>query len=441
MVRIKFIIALLGLIVLLSGPGCTRNTIEFGTVPENGYTHLVYIDSVGIKMSTVVTDSFATGGASSFLLGKYKDPYLGVIKAKPFFQLNKPADITDIPVGAIYDSLTLIIKLNDYYYGDTTNVQTIYVNELAQTIVTGYDDKLYNNSNVPVKPAALGTKTIRIRPVTDDSIIIRLDDSKGMELFTKLQQQSTDVTVSANFLNYFKGISLSTNERDTAAVIGVQASTGIVMRVNYHTNTPFNETHFIDFPSISNSLAFNQILADRSGTGLVAGIGVTELPSSATGSNSFSQPGTGLDLKIIFPSLKGILLTSDYVKLLKAELILRPAEFSFDRNKYKLPERLLLAYTNATNLNNGLLSDSTGRGTLYATPVIDDIYGQNTYYRFNVTAYINQLLLSPGTEKYGLYVTPEFSTTQPHVNRFVMGGTGHSAYTTQLRLSFLTVNK
>jgi hypothetical protein len=197
----------------------------------------------------------------------------------------------------------------------------------------------------------------------------------------------------------------------------------------------------LDFPSLANTLTYNQVKADRTGTGIIStSPGVTELPSSVTGNYSFSQLGTGLGCKISFPGLRGILLTNQYLKLLKAELILRPAEFSFDKEKSRLPGRIELGSTNATNINEGTLPDSTGSGVLYANPVIDDIYGRNNYYRFNITSYINHLLSTPGSEDFGVYILPQFSATEPNVTRFIMGGSSHDGYITQLRLSVLIIN-
>lgn len=429
------------LVIVMVQLSCTRNRIEFGTVPDNNYSYLAFIDTVGINISTVVTDSFATGGATSFLLGRYKDPYLGVMKASPFFQLAKPAEVPTIPTGAIYDSLLFIIKLNDYYYGDTSKAQTIYVHELAQTIVTGYAEKLYSNSNVPVYPVPLGSKTVMVRPVTDDSIAIRLRQDKGQELFAKLKQLSTDLTNEESFLNYFKGISLSTSTSDTTAVYGLQPG-GMMMRLYYHTNTPFDELHHVNFLLQSNQFAFNQLVADRSGTVIPAagGFGPREIPASQTNNFSFSQPGTGLGLKFSFPSLKNILLSKYYVKLLKAELVVRPAGLSFDRHKHKLPPRLELAYTDASLINGGAIMDSTGEKTIVANPVIDEIYGINTYYRFNITSYISGLLQQPRND-FGLYVQPVFSPIAPELDRLILTNSGHTDYISRLQLSVLVVNK
>src|ERR1044071_2153319 len=97
---------------------CYRNDITFGELPPGNYTDVVSIDTVEARLSTLVTDSFITSGATSFLVGKYKDPYLGVISTKPFFRMTVPSGTVSIPSSAQYDSACFIIRLNKYYYGD-----------------------------------------------------------------------------------------------------------------------------------------------------------------------------------------------------------------------------------------------------------------------------------------------------------------------------------
>jgi hypothetical protein len=421
---------------------CTRHPVDFGSVPENNYTHLAQIDTVGIRLSSVLTDSFVTSNATSFLAGNYKDPYLGTVKARCFFQLDKPETLPEIPSNAVYDSITLRLKLNDYYYGDTSKAQTISVYELDQAIVSSYGGKLFNTSNVLKKPTPIGQKRISIRPTADDSVVIRLDDNKGSELFLRLRQQSQDLSTRENFQNYFKGLSVGIHADDTTAVFGFTATSGAVgIRVHYHTTTPFIEKFVTEFPSISNEFSFNQIITNRAGTGIVPGTtGMTEIPIQQTNGYAFSQPGTGLALKMSFPSLKNVLLTHEYIKILKAELIVRPATQSFDQHKYRLPPRLQLAYTDASNLNGGFLYDSTGNGIMEAKPSFGDFYGENAHYRFNITAYISQMLASPD-HGYGVYVLPQFSNVDPVVDRLVVSNIAHGNYISQLQLSVLIVNK
>ncbi|MEJ0102542.1 MAG: DUF4270 family protein [Bacteroidota bacterium] len=412
---------------------CTRNQIDFGTVPENSYTRLVYIDTVGIQLSTVMIDSFSTANAPSFLMGKYKDPYIGLVSTKPFFQLNMPSSLPDIPDEAVFDSLTCIIRLNKYYYGDTTSVETIYVNELAQSIGLSYNNTLYNTTNVEMKPVPLGAQVVRLRPGIDDSVAIRLDNAKGQELFSKLRQKADEVTNIGSFQNYFKGMALTTGINDTSVVYGLKDT--VVMRVNYHTSTPFPVTHYIDFVSEVNTEAFNQILSDRSGTGLVSSNrGVTEIPASQTHHLSFTQPGTGLYLKLIMPSLKGVLLSEDIVRLLKAELVIRPLSHSFDTYRYKLPSKVYLVQTNGSNIPGSSASQAVD-------PVIDNIYGQDNYYSYDVTSSVSTMINTAGSEDDGFYVVQGLAGSTLQLDRIVAGDATIPGYTTQLKLSVLIINK
>ena len=422
---------------------CERKDIAFGTIPENNYTSLVFTDTINVNISTVLTDSFATSGDSVFLMGRYKDPYLGAVSARPFFQLTVPSSLPEIAATAQFDSLTLIVRPNHYYYGDTSKTQTIHIYELANAISYSYNSKLYNTSNVVVKPLPLGTKTVKISPNAFDSIVIRLNDSKGLELFSKLRQSAADITTENDFLNYFRGISIAIDNNDSSAVYGLAGSAGsVVMRVHYHNTIPYPESQYTDFTSLANDYAFNQILATRQGTGLVSGTtGTTEIAADNTNGFSFTQPGTGLLLKMTFPTLSSVLNNENIVKLLKAELLVRPTYLSFDKNKYKLPSQLYLAQTDATNSTGNTIMDSTGYSVQYANPVIDDIYGENNYYRFNVTSYINELLYTTGSSNRGVFVINHSATSLVNVDRLIVNNFSKRSQSSQLLLSFMIINQ
>lgn len=431
---------ILCLLILLA---CTRKEIEFGTIPENAYTDLTYIDTVTAQLSTVLTDSFATSSDTAFLLGRYKDPYLGSVTARPFMQMTVPTTVPDIPTSAVFDSLSLIIKPNDYYYGDTSKTQTLIVYELAEPITHTYNDQLFNTSNIPAKPSPLGSLTLRFSPYETDSIAIRLSNSKGAELFDKLQQKTTDVTDQAEFSNYFYGISVGVADKDTSAVFGLKGTdASFVLRVHYHLTIPYPQSAFIDFTSLANEYAFTQILPNRTGTGLVPSApGVSELFPDNTKGVSVFQTGTGLSLKMIFPSLRQILNKENgaLVKLLKAELIVKPKSYSYDLYENKLPASLSLGQTDETNGLGSVLLDSTGQNALVVAPVVDDVFGINTYYRFNVTNYINQLLTTTASEKKGFYLLQQSSNART-IDRMIVDATAGKDAGIKLLLYVLNVN-
>lgn len=420
---------------------CQRKEVDFGTVPENSYTHLVFIDTVGVNMSTVMIDSFSTGSAKSFLFGKYKDPYLGLVSTQPFCQLDKPATIPDISDQAVFDSLSLIVRFNKYYYGDTTKPETINVNELDQAIVLSYNNLLYNTTRVNIKPTPLGSKLISVHPSTDDTLFIRLDDAKGQELFEKLRTKSGELNTTESFQYYFKGISLTTGDGDSSVVYGIRDT--VIMRVNYHVNDPFPDSKSIDFVSQVNTEAFNQILTDRSGTNLVtSGRGVTEIPSSVSNHLSFTQPGTGLYLKLNFPSLKGIVATENIIRLLKAELIVRPLRQSFNQSSIKLPSQLFLINTDGSNIPGNPVTSPAG-GVEFVNPVIDNVFGLDNYYSFDVTSAVNTMINTAGNGDAAFFVVQGLAGSVLQLDRIIAGDATTSApnYTTQLKLSVLEIDQ
>ncbi|MET0461804.1 MAG: DUF4270 family protein [Chitinophagaceae bacterium] len=422
---------------------CTRKEIEFGTIPENAYTSIAYIDTVSAQLTTVLLDSFKTNADTSFLLGRYHDPYLGTISGKPFFQLSVPASLPDIPSSAVFDSLSLIIRPNKYYYGDTSQPQMVTVYELDQPIAFTYNNQLYNTSNIPVRSVALGSRSVRISPANTDSFTIRLSDSKAAELFNKIRQKTSDVTTQSEFLNYLYGLTIGTAGNDIGAVFGLKGTdASFVMRLHYHLTIPYHQAAFVDFTSLANDYAFTQVLPDRTGTGLaVLTPGISELSPSLTNGRAFLQPGSGLTLKMTFPALRGILNRENngLVKLLKAELLVKPKELSSDLFMYKLPAALSLAQTDATNLVGSSLLDSTGLATLVATPTIDQVYGVNNYYRFTVTQYINQMLTTTGMERSGFYLMQQSSIGRI-MDRLVVEASGGKEAGVVLLLYVLNIN-
>lgn len=420
---------------------CTRNEIAFGTLPDESYTELLLVDTVAVQFSTVFRDSFETNNVSTVLLGRYRDADLGTISGRLFTQFDIPAVKPEIPSTAVFDSVELILRPNKYYYGDTSQALTFLVQELDQTIVPTYSSFLYNTSSVPMKATILGTQRVVLRPSVTDSLRIRLLQNFGLDWFEKIRNGSETMGTATAFQNYFKGLSAGIVSGDIGAVYGFGAASGsIVIRLHYHHTFPSQEPYTIDFLNIQDELQFNQLLHDRTGTFLQSsGNEYTEIVSTASGNQAFMQPGMGIKLKATFPGLRTLLPERDLVKLLKAELILRPAYLSFDQGASRLPDRIYLLATDAGNLEGNPVLDSTSNGIQYRDPFMDNIYGENTHYRFNVTNNINGLLLSPGSERNGFFFRNE--DTLSSVTRMVVNDRFSGLKTAELRLFVLLINK
>ena len=103
--------------------------------------------------------------------------------------------------------------------------------------------------------------------------------------------------------------------------------TVVIMRLHYHETDVFPQSKFLDFPFYNNdNKQFNQVKSDRTGTPLsVFNSTNKEIVSTSTGNSAFTQILTGFMAKIKFPTLRSLLLRPDFVKILKAELIIQSA--------------------------------------------------------------------------------------------------------------------
>lgn len=425
--------------LLLVLQSCTKTEIQFGTEQADPYIKITREDSVQVSISTFVMDSFSTTKPASFLVGSYRDAELGLVTTKPYLQLMNPS-LPDITPDAKFDSITLIIRPNKVYYGDTTQSQTLEVRELSAPIEYTYSYYLYNTSHIAEKPAALGSRTLYIRPQTDDSISIRLSDSKGLELYNKIKTQASEVLDQDAFLNYFKGISIGYTGSNPSLSFGI--SDTVILRVHYHNTIPYPEGHTVDMKTYINGIYFNQVLPDRSGTllgSLIAG-GLKEIPSASTNGVAYSQGTTGLLMKLSFPGVRAALQTDTTIRLMAATLVIRPKAGTFDYYKMRLPASLLLVTTDASNTLGSQVYTPDGV-VLYGYPVIDYLYKTPSYYAFDITNYINNIVRNTSTDDHALFVTENLAGGMTSISRGIFNSSTEPTQSAQLVLSILTVKK
>lgn len=374
------------------------------------------------------------------LFGEYADPFTGKHTAKTFFQIGLPDDVT-LTDDARFDSLTLILALNHYHYGDTTLPLLMQVHELADAINYTYNDQLFNTSAIAEKTTFLGQFTGRINPNKDDSIHITLSAEKGRELFYKMLEKSGDISTADAFLTYFKGLSIGTGS-GTAAVFGFNFSAGaVIMRMHYHTTIPYPEKKYKDFSINTSGIHFIQLLNDFKGTLLKDNIGEDGLiPTSLTNGIAYTQTNAGILLKVNFPSLRNVLQLSATVKLLRATLVMRSGETGYDPGKYPLASQLLLAETNATNIAGNYVYASDGYA-LAAYPVFDPVYGELPVYSFDVTSSISSLLTAENSSANGFFLTELLPGTGRGLNRAVFNDGTHGSQSSKLVLSLLTLKQ
>lgn len=425
---------------------CYKKDIQVGSDLAESHTRIISIDTVGVVLSTFVEDSFTTNNNNFSLIGNYHDSYLGKTTASTFFQPGLPTLSEDastlLPKSAQYDSLVLFMKPSGYYYGDTTQSFAITVYELARQPSPDEDTRdIYNTSDVPVLSTTLGSWSKTLRPSLNDSVVIKLLQSKGQDFFTKIQNKATQFSSQDMFLEYFKGIAIKPANNASGAVYGFNlADSSIKLRLHYHLTLPYKQDKVIEFTLTRTSAQFNRIVTDRTGTALKPVNNLQkEFFASSTNPYSFTQSGTGVYLKAKFPSLRDVLKIDDVVRLIDAKLILKPVRGTYDRYGNRLPNPLFMQVTDEGNEPGSALPDTTGSTLQVRAPMIDDVYGINTSYTFNITSYISTLMNTPGTAENGLFFLEANPWEAKQINRAVISSMHNANYEPKLVLNILTI--
>ena len=382
------------------------------------------------------TDSVATTGLGALLAGSYADNVFGKVTANSFFEITPPA-LSTVSMNAVFDSLVLILRPNKSYYGDTTKSTRLSVYQLTnqETFPSG-QTLLYNTTSFPVNPVALGNITTLISPGATDSVFIRLSDVTGQQLFDLYKAQDYVMQSTPNFINYFKGLELSADSASTNVIYGFSDS--VIVRLHYHESDLFTENRVLDFRFYNNdNTQFIQVKTNTTGTALsVFNNTNKEVPAAALNNKAYLQYLTGFVTKIKFPTLRSLALRPDYVKILKAELTVKPLQNTYPFQT-PLPPQLLAYPTDVLNGYGSPLSYVSTSGYQTGSLVTDPLFGENTYYTYDVTSYLQQQILIGYANQDGLLLS---SVSHNTLDRLVIGDPKNTNTAVQLKLYYVSVN-
>ncbi len=447
MITKKYVGFLLIFVLLISS--CTKVDISFGNYYlDNNYTQIIKVDTFSTELSTVLIDSFATSNNGSLWIGSYLDPEFGFIKTKAYTELVPPA-YTNTYANTTFDSIALIIKLNKKFYGDSTKVLHIDVKRLSDPI-SPYSTtplELFNTQQFASYSSTLGSTDVIVRPNLTDTIAIRLSDALGKEFLNKLKDpNNTEMISSTAFVQYFKGIELSSSA-NSSIVLGCNDS--LKMRLYYKTPSIYNQQATLDFkiPTDANNVydainRFTYISSDRTGTALQNLNDQTkEISASQMGNAAYSQYFTRVVPKLRFPNIGDVQKLPNFVKLVKASLILRPVQKSYT-SILTLPPTLTMYLTTQLNLIGANFTTVSGAKAAAQTGnlFVDDLFGQNTNYSYDVTDYIKSLIADASINKNGLMILPGASQAYgSQFSRLKIGDKNNINGKLELQLFYITV--
>jgi hypothetical protein len=320
------------------------------------------------------------------LIGSYRDAVFGKVTSHSYLQIGVSGS-TDVYDDDIYDSLNLVILYNQYSFGDTTQSQKISVHKLTEKIELYENDVITSETTFGYDPNPIGSIIYTPRPHnSQDTLSIKISDAVGRDLFTKLRDNSEIMQSTDQFLNYFYGLVLRADETYEGAIVGFEGGENDVKLI-LHTRREAYTIEEIDyeFALFAATKQFNNFEHDLTTTLLNPLVDQrTELPDAKTGGLAFLQGGTGLMIRVDFPSLAEILML-DRGEIAEAQLSISPLENSY--HELALPSQLVLYGADKLNRKTELVR--TNQGALATSTLnLDEMYYENTAYVFDVTQYL-----------------------------------------------------
>ncbi|WP_237732308.1 DUF4270 family protein [Flavobacterium sp. UGB4466] len=424
-------IGMLFLAMTLFSCGTDSDTGEF--VVGSDYlavgNKVILIDTMTVEMSTINFDSLITSGKNRILIGNYEDPIYGKVKSNSYFQLASDSyslknDGSDTEsTNYVFDSISMILKYDKYYYGDTTRVQTFNIHRLNQKVKPNINDKnFYNNSVLSYSDESLGTISYKPRPVGKDSISLKMDNAFGVALFQKLKKR--EITDFDSFSEYLKGLVLVPSVSNSANVIGFHVASSKVRLYysKYQANTE-EVPYILDFKISDAQKQFNAVSLDKTGT-IIQNLPASnsKLSSALTNRQGFIQSGTGVACRIDFPNIKQLKRISANGAIVDAQLFLKPVNNTYSE-KYPLEDSLKVYVSDNLNRISTSLVNSAGTAVFGILNKKKDEFNENVGYSVPIGYFLQKEMLKQSSSRSSLILTlPGISKT---VNRIVLGDQKH----------------
>ncbi|TAF66264.1 MAG: DUF4270 family protein [Cytophagales bacterium] len=398
----------------LVGLSACENPRDLGLNLPDGFkkAELIYVDTLPIKMTTVLLDTFPTFAPTRLVVGDYNDNLFGRITARSYGSLAPIADTVFIetPSQVIADSLVLEMELSSAY-GDTTATQTLSLHRLTSAIPA---KNYYNFDQVPFDPTPIAQSTFSVQSVgSGKKLRIKLPNTLRDEVLNTIKTSKD----SANFIQTFRGFALqSTNN---AAVVAFSASPISSKLLFYYRNSTdasnaVKQTEF--YFRLYNT--FNQIIHNPIGTNLST-ISSTNriLTATQTLDRGYLFNLLGIVIKIELPDFKTLAdpAKGEVLAINRADLVFYADEQSYTKNDlFPIPTLLALYQSDANNrIKRDGLGFFQGIQAEGANPFNNNNTAEVTYnnfgffYRFPITTYL-QLVQRGDIQNNGIIISERF---------------------------------
>lgn len=402
---------------------CYKVDVTFEDNDRYNDPDISFLDTYKPDISTYKIDSFITSNTGIFMLGTHRDTFFTQLTGETYAEIAIPAENKVSDKDVIFDSLVLLLTPTGNYYGDTLMPLPVSVYELDERLENNNrsNDDYYYPRTFSVKPQPLATATLsNIKPSRKKEMTIRLPDSLGQRLLTMLRRNRDTIATQSEFRNFLKGICIKSDSVFSRTIYYFTAGTGnSLLRLHYRERGIYTTEQTIDFGFIKTK-QFNHISYNNNGASfsLFRQFKKELVHSSKTKGKAFISNNMPSYMKITFPDLLQLKELAPYVRVIKAELEIKPAPYSY-KYPYQLPSQLRLLNSNADHEFSSYVLDINGAeqtGNLF----IDKLYGRDTKYSFDITQFINTIIAEGRYSTKSLFLTTAATGFSTESSRLVI---------------------
>ena len=217
---------------------------------------------------------------------------------------------------------------------------------------------------------------------------IRLPDELGKELLNDLVTEEDYFDSQDKFKEKFPGLALMA-ENSGECITGFMVNdSSMAITLHYKEIASQRTEKELTF-SVNTDYAYTSIRHDRTSTPLaILESGIENLiHSGSLGRRAYMQGLTGFYNQIEFPHLNNLQDAGEIVSIESATLYLYPLAGSYNKLN-QLPEDIRLYITDENNVLEDYVYGSDGVTVQTGNLTVDDMFGRDTYYSFDVTEFI-----------------------------------------------------
>ena len=380
---------------------------------ESSFYNLV-TNSCTVDLSTILLDSIETREDSIGHFGHYADTLWGEVTATYCAEFTTNSFSTTDGHDYQFDSLVLRMTPSGHYWGDTLTAQSILVYRLKQPIVLDNDEDLYNTTIVATEDIPLTRFTYLPQPGRQREVEVRLPDDIGRQLLTDILVEDTYLDTQESFKKVFPGLALVA-ETSGNCITGFLVNDSS-MTLDLHYRDIYNQTTESKLTFSANTeYAYTGVRRNPAGTVLeTLQSGIENLVhASSMNYRAYLQGLTGYYNQIEFPDLNELQSKGEIVSVESATLYLYPLARSYNEVS-QLPEELRIYITDENNVLEDYIYGSDGVTVQTGNLTIDEMYGRETYYSFDLTEFIRNNFGTSGTRRQKLLMSlteEEMATT------------------------------